>query len=58
MTTKELLAIVKDRGLSLKLSEGRPVIVQKNGGLTDALLKVLKRHRDRIIAMLEQEKSA
>lgn len=58
MTTTELLAIVKDRGLKIELKDGRPVLVRPPGsdGTTDKLLAVLKRHRERIIDMLKNGK--
>ena len=54
MTTSKLLEIVKDRGIKLSLKDGRPVLIQANGSkaCTDALLAVLKIHRDRIIEIL------
>lgn len=59
MTTPEVLEIVKARGLQVVLSEGRPVLRRPNGndGVTDALLAVLKRHRERIIEHLRRGES-
>lgn len=56
MSTKELLSIVKERGLSLVLKDGRPVIVGRReaGQVTDALLACLKRHREKIIEELSK----
>ena len=56
MTTAELLSIVESRGLRIVLQDGRPVLVNPNGQgeVTDALMKVLKRHRDRIIEAIRQ----
>jgi hypothetical protein len=60
MTTKELLAIVKDRGLSVGIKDGRPVLqgAANNPKVTDALLSVLKIHRERIIEILLREQNA
>lgn len=58
MTTQQVLNIVKDRGLTISLGpDGRPMIQKngRNGTLTDALLLVLKRHRERIIDILKRE---
>lgn len=54
MTTKELLAICKRRGLSITVKDGQPVIVAPTdrSAVTDKLLAVLKRHRERIIETL------
>lgn len=54
MTTQKLMAIVKDRGITIAIKEGRPVIVrgQYNPLVTDELLAVLKIHKERIIALL------
>ncbi len=56
MTTKELMALVKERGLSVELRpDGTPVLKYGNNPAmkTDKLLKVLKLHRERIIAILK-----
>ncbi len=60
MTTEKLLAITRERGLDIALKDGRPVIVRGKGkdGVTDALLAVLKVHRERIIALLQKPKEA
>lgn len=60
MKTKELMSIVADRGLRLKLSDGRPILVKPANyeGNIDKLLAVLKFHRESIISILSQEKSA
>lgn len=57
MTTKELLEIVKRRGLSIVLHEGRPILQRplENDKVTDKLLSVLKIHRERIIQELSKE---
>ncbi len=57
MTTRQLMDIVKARGLKLELHEGRPVIVPNGhrGEVTDALLAVLKVHKERIIAVLQSK---
>jgi hypothetical protein len=54
MTTDELLQLVEARGLKVVLKDGQPVLVRTRGneGVTDSLLKVLKRHRAWIIAKL------
>lgn len=55
MKTTEVLRIVKERGLELRLKDGRPLLYrpQGNEGVTDALLKVLARHRELIISILK-----
>ena len=55
MSTKQLMEIVKQRGLRIELKDGRPVLMKPdgNGGVTDQLLKVLKFHRERIIEILK-----
>lgn len=57
MTTEELLKIVKERGLELRLRNGVPVVHYAHGeqDVTDALKSVLKLHRDRIINILASE---
>ena len=57
MTTTKLMLIVAKRGLSIILNNGRPELVRPAGnkGVTDALLAVLKRHRERIIEMLSAQ---
>ena len=58
MSTEKVLAIVKDRGLKVFLGEdGRPMLARNGNGeaVTDALLAVLKRHRERIIEVLKRE---
>lgn len=59
MSTKEVLNIVKERGLEIVLKDGRPVISKPagNDGVTDRLLSVLKRHRERIIEELSKGES-
>lgn len=56
MTTKQLLAIVEERGLKIVLQDGRPVLKrpQGNEGVTDKLLAVLKYHREQIIRELQK----
>lgn len=57
MSTQEVLKIVEARGLSIVLDNGRPVIKRardNHGAITDKLLAVLKRHRERIIAHLSR----
>jgi hypothetical protein len=56
MSTRELLRIVKERGLSIELRDGRPVLIRngKDAAVTDKLLAVLKIHRDRIIKDLSR----
>lgn len=56
MTTKELLDIVKQRGLLIVLQEGRPILQRPPGNdkVTDKLLSVLKIHRERIIQELSK----
>lgn len=57
MTTKELLDIVKERGLSVVLREGKPLLVRPTtcDRVSDKLLKVLGIHRERIIGLLQKE---
>jgi hypothetical protein len=57
MTTKEVLEIVKARGLKIVLNGDRPEIDPqgKKGVITDKLLSVLKIHRERIIEILKRE---
>lgn len=58
MTTKDLLSLVKERGLSVELRpDGTPVLKCGNNPAmkTDALLKVLRLHRERIIEMLSKK---
>lgn len=54
MTTRQLLTIVQERGLRVVVKNGLPVIVTngKREQVTDKLLAVLKRHRERIIELL------
>lgn len=54
MSTKELLEIVKNRGLDVKLQNGEPVLVRPAGNkyVTDKLLAALKIHRQWIIEIL------
>lgn len=57
MTTRELLAIATQRGLTIRLKDGQPVI-SSNGHkeeVTAKLLAVLKNHRARIITLLLAE---
>jgi hypothetical protein len=57
MTTKEVLEIVKARGLKIVLDGDRPIIQRKKGdpSVTDNLLSVLRIHRERIIEILKRE---
>jgi len=57
MTTQQLLQIVKDRGLTIALKDGRPVLerAKGNANVNDALLAVLKWHRERIIEVLSRK---
>lgn len=57
MSTRELLKLVRDRGLSIILKDGRLNLQRPSGndGVTDALLSVLKLHRDWIIELLKEE---
>jgi hypothetical protein len=59
MTTAKLLELIKARGLTIALKNGRPVLEKANREqVTDALLAVLANpklpHRERIIKMLEE----
>jgi hypothetical protein len=55
MSTQEVLRIVKDRGLSINLKDGQPLLCRPQGSVavTDSLLSVLKIHRQRIIDILK-----
>lgn len=57
MSTREVLAIVEALGLRIVLQDGRPVLKRPDGndGVTDNLLAVLKRHRERIIEHLRHQ---
>ena len=57
MSTKELLEIVKARGLKVVLVDGQSRLERLKGStaVTDNLLSVLRFHRERIIDMLERE---
>lgn len=59
MTTEEVMAIVKDRGMSIRLRDGQLFIVKEQGsdGLTPSLVAVLKFHRDKILEMLKHEEA-
>ena len=56
MSTQQLMEIVNKRGLRIELKDGGPVIVCGDGRreVTDALLAVLKFHREKIIDMLKE----
>jgi hypothetical protein len=58
MSTKELLEIVKSRGLRIVLRDGRPVLEGASGNpaVTDKLLSALRFHRERIIEILKPNK--
>jgi hypothetical protein len=63
MTTEQVLEIVKERELRLFLKDGNPVIDRNGAGehgkkITDALLSVLKIHRERIIEILKKQERA
>ncbi len=57
MTTDQLLAIVKERGLKIELRGDRPVLVapENSPEVSDKLLAVLKVHREWIIERLKRE---
>ncbi len=57
MTTQEVLGIVKERGMKIIIKDGKPMISKppENHELTDTLLKVLAIHRERIVAILNEE---
>ncbi len=53
MSTEELLQIVKDRGLSVAIQDGQPVLRPAGSpAATARLMAVLKLHRERIVAQL------
>ena len=55
MTTKEVLEILKARGIRVVLEDGRPVLKSPPAGsVTPELLAVLKFHRQWIIEMLKR----
>jgi hypothetical protein len=56
MSTQQLLAIVKERGLRIEIKDGQPILKRPDGNqnVTDGLLKVLKFHRERIIQELSR----
>lgn len=62
MTTREVLLLVKERGLTVELrDDGTPVLsgnTKNPKAKTDKLMKVLKLHRERIIALLKKDKNA
>ncbi len=53
MTAKELFRIVEDRGLTLVMKDGVPVIRGDRSQVTQPLLDALKRYRLAVIAMIE-----
>jgi hypothetical protein len=58
VSTQEVMSVVKGRGLSVTLVDGRPVLrcpESSRAEITDALLAVLKRHREKIINLLKRE---
>jgi len=56
MSTRQVLDIVKARGLRIDLVDGRPVIrCTDRTAVTDALLSVLKIHREKIIEALKAD---
>lgn len=56
MTTKEVLEIVKARGMRIEIRDGRPVLIRKDNETDklDKLLAVLAFHRERIIQELSK----
>jgi hypothetical protein len=60
MTTDQVLAICKKRGLTFGLSQegDRPVLkgASNNPEVTDALMRVLRWHRDNILERLKKGK--
>ena len=58
MTTDEVLAVLKDRGLSVTLANGQPKVAGPREQLTSELLRVLKLHRDEIIRRLGGDPTA
>lgn len=59
MSTDQVLEIVRERGMDVVLKNGTPVIVkpQNNPWYTDALVKVLTKHREEIIRRLIAKES-
>jgi hypothetical protein len=56
-TLPELLWIIRDRGLTLSLKDGRPTFRGPREMVTDSLLAVLLPHREEIVTMLSRERS-
>jgi hypothetical protein len=57
LTTKELMEIVKQRGLRIVIVDGQLIIKKPvgNENVTDELVRVLKRRKEQIIAFLKSE---
>lgn len=59
MSTRQVLEFCKERGLTVALKDGVPVLKEasNNPKATEKLRAVLKIHRERIIEILSKEKS-
>ena len=55
MTTRELLEIVKSRGMEIYIKDGNPLLRRNGNPATEKLMAVLKRHRERIIEMVKDK---
>lgn len=53
MTTEEVLKILEARGIAVELTPSGPAIRGKTSEATPALLRVLKLHREGIVAKLK-----
>jgi hypothetical protein len=56
MNTRQLLEIVKSRGMRIKIEDGRPILIRNagDGWKPGPLLAVLALHRERIIKELSK----
>jgi hypothetical protein len=59
VTTDEVIAVLRERGFTLRLEDdGTPIIRGPTNEATPRLMKVLAIHRERIIARLRQAKGS
>lgn len=54
MTTTQLLEIVKERGLTIYIRDGIPILKGPPAKATEKLLAVLRFHRERILETLSR----
>jgi hypothetical protein len=52
VTTEQIIALVRQRGLAFTLKDGRPLLVGPKAEATPALMHALKWHREDIVAHL------